>query len=136
MAREKNSAKRRAPAARNTQPDRIPVRVAPTDDPAETVERLLSRRQLIVEDGDVVLVRESAGLSRGTGAGGSLGGSSSSQYRLIVRGQQDDIRRVYATYERGVVDGEALAAERHVRLFYAEDMSFTLLKDYRPAAQK
>jgi hypothetical protein len=112
------------------------VRVAPTDDPAETVERLLSRRQLIVEDGDVVLVRESAGLSRGTGAGGSLGGSSSSQYRLIVRGQQDDIRRVYATYERGVVDGEALAAERHVRLFYAEDMSFTLLKDYRPAAQK
>lgn len=136
MARDKNSAKRRAPAARNTQPDRIPVRVAPTDDPAETVERLLSRRQLIVEDGDVVLVRESAGIFRGTGVGGSFGGSSSSQYRLIVRGQQDEIRRVYATYERGVVDGEALASERRVRLFYAEDMSFALLKDYRPAAQK
>jgi hypothetical protein len=136
MARDKPAAKRRAPAAKNTQPPkRIPVRVAPTDDPAETVERLLSRRQLIVEDGDVVVVRESAGLWRGTGVVGSLSGPSSSQYRLIVRGQQDDIRRVYATYERGVVDGEALAAARRVRLFYAEDMSFTLLKDYRPTAR-
>ena len=135
MARNKNSAKRRAPAARNTQPPtRIPVRLAPADDPAETVERLLSRRQLIVEDGDVVLARESAGLWRGTGVVGSLSGPSSSQYRLIVRGQHDDIHRVYATYERGVVDGEALAAERRVRLFYAEDLSFTLLKDYRPPA--
>ena len=36
--------------------------------------------------------------------------------------------------QRGVVDGEALAAERRVRLFYAEDTPFTLLKDYRPPA--
>ena len=134
MARDKNSAKRRAPAAPNEQPsERIPVRLAPADDPAETVERLLSRRQLIVEDGDIVVVRETARISRGTTVVASLGSSSMWQYRVTVRGQHES-RRVFATYERGVVDGEALAAERRVRLFYAEDLSLTLLKDYRPSA--
>jgi hypothetical protein len=136
MTRDKHAANRRTQATKQSQPaERIPVRLAPTDDPAETVERLLSRRQLIVEDGDVVIAREGAGLARGT-AVASLSGPSSSQYRLNVRGQQDDIRRVYAAYERAVVDGEAYAAERRVRLFYAEETSFTLLKDYRPPATK
>jgi len=133
MARDKHSTKRRGPEVRDTQPSRrIPVRMAPTDDPAETVERLLSRRQLIVEDGDVVVAREGAGISRMTAGVTSLSGPSSSQYRLVVRGQQDGVRRIYATYERAVIDGEALAAEKRVRLFYAEEASFALLKDYRP----
>jgi hypothetical protein len=106
--------------------------MAPADDPAETVERLLSRRQLIVEDGDVVIAREGAGLARSASSVASLSGPSSSQYRLVVRGHHDGIRRIYATYERAVIDGEALAAERRVRLFYAEEASFALLKDYRP----
>lgn len=135
MARDKHSAKRRGPEARDAQPSKwIPVRLAPTDDPAETVERLVSRRQLIVEDGDVVIAREGAGISRSGAGVASLSGPSSSQYRLIVRGQQDGIRRIYATYERAAVDGEALAAEQRVRLFYSEEASFALLKDYRPTA--
>jgi len=133
MARDKHSTKRRGSDAKDTQPSRrIPVRMAPADDPAETVERLLSRRQLIVEDGDVVIAREGAGIARSASSLASLSGPSSSQYRLVVRGQQDGIRRIYATYERAVIDGEALAAERRVRLFYAEEASFALLKDYRP----
>ena len=136
MAREKNSPKRRpASPKENGTPERVPIRVAPTDDPVEAVERVLSRRQLIVEDGDVVIAREGAGFLRGTVGIESLSSPSSSTYRLIVRGQRDDSRRVFATYERAIVDAEALAAEHRVRLFYDENGALTLLKDYRPATK-
>ena len=136
MARDKNSGKRRSPAIKARQEsERIPVRLAPTDDPAETVERLVPRRQLIVEDGDVVIAREAAGIWRGGASLSSPGGASSSQYRLIVRGQREEARRVFAMYDRAIIDGEALAAERRVRLFYTEEAAFTLLKDYRPPAK-
>jgi hypothetical protein len=136
MARDKNSPKRRAPSSKDIElSERKPIRVAPIDDPVEAVERVLSRRQLLVEDGDVVIVRESAGILRGTFGIDSLAGPSSPMYRLIVRGQPDDSRRVFATYERAIVDAESLAAERRVRLFYDENGALTLLKDYRPAAK-
>lgn len=136
MERDKNSAKPRARSPKETESaERKPIRVAPTDDPAEAVERVLSRRQLIVDDGDIVIAREAAGILRGTFGIDSLTGQSSPMYRLIVRGQIDDSRRVFATYERAIVDGESLAAEHRVRLFYDEDGALTLLKDYRPATK-
>ncbi len=107
----------------------------PTDDPAEAVERVLSRRQLLVEDGDIVIARESAGILRGTFGIDSLTGPSSPTYRLIVRGQPDDSRRMFATYERAAVDGDSMAAGHGVRLFYDEDGVLALLKDYRPATR-
>ena len=134
MERDKNSPKRRATSPKAELSEREPVRL-PTDDPAEAVERVLSRRQLLVEDGDIVIARESAGILRGTFGIDSLTRPSSLTYRLIVRGQPDDSRRVFATYERAAVDGEALAAERRVRLFYDEDGVLALLKDYRPATR-
>jgi hypothetical protein len=136
MARDKSSQNRRAPSRKEAEPsERKPIRVAPTDDPAEAVERVLSRRQLLVEDGDIVIAREAAGILRGTFGIDSLTGSSSPTYRLIVRGRLDDSRQVFATYERAIVEGESLAAEHHVRLFYDEDGALTLLKDYRPATK-
>ena len=135
MERHKNSPKRRTPPPNEPDlPEREPVRL-PTDDPAEATERVLSRRQLLVEDGDIVIARESAGILRGTFGIDSLAGPSTPTYRLIVRGQPDDSRLMFATYERAVVDGESLAAEHRVRLFYDEDGALTLLKDYRPAAR-
>jgi hypothetical protein len=135
MKRDKNSPKRGARSPKETElSEREPVRL-PTDDPAEAVERVLSRRQLLVEDGDIVIARESAGILRGTFGTDSLTGPSNQTYRLIVRGQPDDSRQVFATYERAVVDGESLAAEHRVRLFYDEDGALALLKDYRPAAR-
>jgi hypothetical protein len=136
MARDKNSAKRRAPSLEDSAlSERRPVRVTPTDDPAEAVEHVLSRRQLLVEDGDVVIAREAAGILRGTFGIESLTGPSSPTYCLIVRGQLDDSRRAFATYERAIEDGDLLAAEHRVRLFYDEDGALTLLKDYRPATK-
>ena|SRR5258706_15171659 len=135
MERDKNSPKRRARSPKETElSEREPVRL-PTDDPAEAVERVLSRRQLLVEDGDIVIARESASILRGTFGIDSLAGPPSQTYRLIVRGQPDDSRQVFATYERATVEGESLAAEHRVRLFYDEDGSLALLKDYRPATR-
>ena len=135
MKRDKNSPNRRARSPEETElSEREPVRL-PTDDPAEAVERMLSRRQLLVEDGDIVIARESAGILRGTFGIDSLTGPSNQTYRLIVRGQPDDSRQVFATYERAAIDGESLAAEHRVRLFYDEDGALALLKDYRPATR-
>jgi hypothetical protein len=136
MEQDKNSPKRRARSPKETElSERKPVRVAPTDDPAEAVEHVLSRRQLLVEDGDIVIARETAGILRGTFGIESLTGSSSPTYRLIVRGQLDDSWRGFATSELAIVDGESLAAEHRVRLFYDEDAPLTLLKEYRPATK-
>ncbi len=135
MERDKNSPKRRERSPREADlPEREPVRL-PTDDPAEAVERVLSRRQLLVEDGDIVIAREAAGIMRGTFGIDSLTGPPSPTYRLIVRGQLDDSRRMFATYERAIVEAESLAAEHRVRLFYDEDGALALLKDYRPATR-
>ena len=114
--------------------DRSPVKLAPAGDPAETVERVLARRQLIVEEGDIMVVREVAGIWHAGPGLTSPTTVSRSQYRIVVRGQRDDeIERVFAKYDRAVMDGEVLAANRRVRLFYSEDNAITLLRDYRPA---
>lgn len=132
MARDSNR------PSRPTSPsghDRSPVKLTPAGDPAETVERLLARRQLIVEEGDIVVVREVAGIWHAGPGLTSPTTVSRSQYRIVVRGQRDDeIERVFSKYDRAVMDGEMLAANRRVRLFYSEDNAITLLRDYRPAA--
>src|SRR5262245_7159833 len=132
MPRDPNRPNRPTPP---TGPDRSsPVKLAPAGDPAETVERLLTRRQLIVEEGDILVVREIAGIWHAGPGLTSPTTVSRSQYRIVVRGQRDDdVERVFAKYDRAVMDGEVLAANRRVRLFYSEDNTVTLLRDYRPA---
>ena len=131
MARESNRPSR--PTAPNVA-DRSPVKLSPAGDPAETVERLLTRRQLIVEEGDIMVVREVAGIWHAGPGLTSPTTVSRSQYRIVVRGQRnDEIERVFPKYDRAVMDGEVLAANRRVRLFYSEDNAITLLRDYRPA---
>ena len=104
-----------------------PARVPPLADPAEAVERLVSRRQLILEAGDVVLTRELAGPMRT-----SLGTTWRYQLGVHLEGPLAASGATYARYELGVMNGEELAAKRRVRLFYDEGGALTLLKDYRP----
>ncbi len=132
MAQDRIGRSKKGRPKADAPPVHPPVTREPPDDPAETVERLLSRRQLLIETGDVMIVREAAGLVSRADLS-TLTRSPNSQYRLSVRGQRDDRGRVFAMYERAVMDGEALAASRHVRLFYLENAALTLLKDYRPA---
>jgi len=81
-----------------------------------------------------MVVREVAGIWHAGPGLTSPTTVSRSQYRIVVRGQRDDeSERVFAKYDRAVMDGEVLAANRRVRLFYSEDNAITLLRDYRPA---
>jgi hypothetical protein len=105
-----------------------PSRQPPAADPAEAVERVLSRRQLLIEPGDIVLRREPASPS-------NVGRATTWTYALSIH-LNDPRRRpctLYARYDVGVMTGEELAVRRRVRLYYDEDGTMTLLKDYRPA---
>jgi hypothetical protein len=131
MSRDSNRGNRRVQAS---SPERLPVQLAPAAEAAETVERVLTRRQLLVEEGDVVVMREVSGIWHAGPGLTSPTTVSRSQYRILVGGERDDeSERVFARYDRAVMDAEILAADRRVRLFYSEGNALTLLKDYRPA---
>jgi hypothetical protein len=91
--------------------------------------------QSTAEDGDVVVACEVAGLWR---SGPGLTAPTLHtwpEYRVSVSGKTDGDGQVFGNYDPAVADGDALAADRRVRLFYAEGDTLTLLKDYRPAAR-
>lgn len=97
-------------------------RIGPAEDAAETVERLISRRQLVVEDGDVLIVR----------AQGGLVSARRPLYELRIYGHSMRVER-FATFEHAAAHGEEIATRQHVRLFYADndDDRPHLLKDAR-----
>src|SRR4051812_34922673 len=74
--------------------------IPPSADPAEAIERLVSRRHLRVETGDVVVTR--------------IHGSKSlprESYELQVMGGTDPRER-FATFEHAATRGELLAIQR------------------------
>jgi hypothetical protein len=103
------------------QPPPDPTR--PLDDPAEAVERIVPRRQLLLEDGDVLIMREAGGFREG----------SRVVYQLRIRGRGPLADQRFASFEHAAARGEELATERKVRLFYFESAQEPphLLKDAR-----
>jgi hypothetical protein len=93
------------------------------DDPAETVERIVPRRQLLLEDGDVLIMREAGGLREG----------SRVVYQLNIRGSGPIHDQRFASFEHAAARGEELATRAKVRLFYYESREEPpfLLKDAR-----
>jgi hypothetical protein len=88
--------------------------------------------QITIDSGDVVITREVAGIWR---SGPGLAAPTTEtlpEYRVSVSGQTGVLDPIFEIYDRAVADGDALAADRQVRLFYAEGEAITLLKDYRP----
>lgn len=83
--------------------------IAPLSDAAETVERILSRRRLVVANGDIIIERASGGLQS----------TQRFLYRLCVRGEGYLPER-FASFAHAAAMGEDLARERRVRLFYLE----------------
>jgi hypothetical protein len=79
-----------------------PRAIPPSDDPAETIQRLIPRRQLKIETGDVVLARVH---------GGSLKRES---FQLGVRGEGRMVGR-FATFEHAAAAGEELATRLEAR---------------------
>jgi hypothetical protein len=97
--------------------------IPPQADPAEAVERIVPRRQLLLENGDILIVRTSAGLRPA---------QLQSVYELRIRGI-GPIGERFASFEHAVARGDQLAAVRYVRLMYVEthDGQPHLLKDYK-----
>jgi hypothetical protein len=98
----------------------------PLVDPSEAVERIVSRRQLLFEDGDVVIMRGPAGLRS----------DARSVYHLRLRGQGPLSAR-FVNFDHAAAAGEQLARDRRVRLYYIDSDAVQevphLLKDYRPS---
>lgn len=105
---------------------RTPNATPPLADPAEAVERIVGRRKLLFEDGDVIIVHVSGGLKERRPV-----------YQLRIRGS-GPVGERFVGFEHAVAAGEQIAATRQVRLFYVasddteHDIPY-LLKDYRPA---
>ena len=97
----------------------------PLADPAEAVERIVPRRQLLLEDGDVLMMREAGGLREG----------SRVVYQLRIRGLRAIPDQRFASFEHAAARGEELATKARVRLFYFESEQDPphLLKDARDA---
>ena len=93
------------------------------DVPAEAEDRLVTRRQLVIEAGDVFITKVSAFRS----AGGH------DRYRLGRNGDGPSLGE-YANYDDAVKAGDMLATTDGVRLFYREGPGVVpqLLKDCRP----
>ena len=84
----------------------------------------MPRRHLIIEDGDVLIVRTS---------GGFRPNAPRSLYQFHVQGHGLLPER-FAAFEHVAVAGEQLAETRTVRLFFQEtnDEPPFLLRDFRP----
>ena len=95
-------------------------------DPSEAVERIVSRRQLLFDDGDVVIMRGPAGLRS----------DARSVYHLRLRGQGPLTAR-FVNFDHAAAAGDQLARDRRVRLYYIDSDAVQevphLLKDYRPS---
>jgi len=92
---------------------------------------IVSQSRVAVDDGDVVITLEVAGIWR---AGPGLVAPTTQtlpEYRVSVWGQTGVLDPIFEMFDRAVADGDALAASRQVRLFYSEGEALTLLKDYR-----
>src|SRR5687767_4100744 len=97
-------------------------RTTPEDACAEAEDRLVTRRQLVIEAGDVFITKVSGFRS----AGGH------DRYRLARNGDGPPLGE-YGNYDDAVKAGDMLATTDGVRLFYREgpDVVPQLLKDCR-----
>jgi hypothetical protein len=114
----------KTPEKRNGLPSRMDPS-SPLSDPAEAVERIVPRRRLKLEDGDIVIVRTSGGFRSG----------GRDVFQLYVRGQIVARAERFTGFDRAAATGEQLATTKRVRLFYldSENSPPHLLSDFRDA---
>ena len=96
---------------------------------AAVSEKDLSWHPSLIEDGDVIVAREppNAGYAADLGTTVKI-----PQFRLSVRGLRYLSPRLFSRYDQAILQGEAAAAERRVRLFYVDTGILILLQDHRP----
>ena len=108
-----------------SEPDKIIVALPH----AAVNERDLAWHPSLIEDGDVIVAREPMKPTRTVDFGTT---EKTPQFRLSVRGLRFLSPRLYTRYDQAILQGEAAAAERRVRLFYVDTGILILLQDHRP----
>ena len=111
--------------AKTPKPPDPPNRIPPADALPDVVERLVSRRQVQLEDGDVVITRERVPL-----VNSSPLYPVPWRYRVTVRGTDMD-PHTYNSFQHAASEAEQLASQRKARIVYVEDNTPNVLGDYR-----
>ena len=121
----------RKPPARRRLKDRAIRRVVrrvtqvipPANDPVEAVERIVSRRQLLIEPGDIFISR----------APDMIRAAEERDIYQLSRQDMGVLRGRYTSFEHAVVAGDELATRQRVRLYFLESADHLpqLLKDCR-----
>jgi hypothetical protein len=107
-------------------PKKPPARLAPRETPAEAVERILPRRLLALESGDVVITQER--LPRVNPATAV----TEPQWWFRVRVHPEPYGQpAFTSLAHAASHAEQLAADRRSRVMFLEDDVPTLLADYR-----
>ena len=100
------------------------VRVSPGDTLPDVLERVVLRRQVKVEDGDVVITRERVPRLNPYA-------TVATPWRYCVRIYPEPQGHAFNSFQNAASDAEHLATARHSRVMYVEDAVPTLLTDYR-----
>lgn len=105
-----------------------PRRIAPTDAPADAIERLLPRKRLQLVAGDVVVTRERVPRVNTN----PISTLPQWHYRLSIHADPARDTRVFHTFVHAAAAAELLGAELNTRVMFVEDDIPALLADYRP----
>jgi hypothetical protein len=89
------------------------------------MERIVSRRKLLIEAGDLIISRAV-----------TIRGSAERDVYILTRQDLGPVPGRFTNFENAVVAGDELAAKNGVRLFFVESLDHPphLLKDCRPTS--
>ena len=103
-----------------------PHRLAPEEAPAEAVERIAGRKQLIIARGDVVVSREPLPKVNTT----PLSREPQWRFRVCIQGEHRS-SSFFSSFTHAASRGDELATAKRTRFLLVEDDIPTLLADYR-----
>ena len=108
-----------------------PLRLAPQEAPAEAVERIAGRKQLIIARGDVVVTREPLPKVNTN----PLTREQQWRFRVCVEGVAGS-SQFFSNFAYAASRGEELATAKRARLLLVEDYIPSLLADYRESPRR
>jgi uncharacterized protein YbaR (Trm112 family) len=107
---------------------RGPKRIPPAEAPADAVERIVPKRHVQVEPGDVVVTREPVPRVNPL----TTLARQPWRYRLALFPEGPEGYRIFTSFQHAATEAEQVAAHRKARVMYVEDGIPSMLADHRP----
>jgi hypothetical protein len=104
-----------------------PRRIPPAKATSEAVERILPKRQVQVETGDVVMTREPVPRVNPS----PTVTSRAWRYRVALFPESPENYRIFTSFQHAASAAEQIAAANNSRVLYVEDGVVSLLTDHR-----